>query len=145
VDPVLDYDAASAQTAQRDTIKRAKTFVNRIIYKSISLLKRMSMPIISRVPKALSAQTAFPKAKTAIGEYVEVQKLFQQVFHSDEEHDNFYADARQFDMLLHDHQEFHQLGETTVQVLYTPGHLPRHAFPCALEMLSLLGMHTILT
>jgi glyoxylase-like metal-dependent hydrolase (beta-lactamase superfamily II) len=41
----------------------------------------------------------------------------------DEEHDNFYADGRQFDMLLHDNQEL-QLGEMTIQVLSTPGHTP---------------------
>lgn len=122
LDPVLDFDAGSARTAQlhnekvEDFCRLKDLQVDYIIESHVHADHLTGAKYLS--------QTAFPHAKTAIGEHVvDVQTLFQQVFNLNAENDNFFPDGRQFDMLLKDNEEF-LLGETIIKVMSTPGHTP---------------------
>eukprot|EP00339_Tiarina_fusa_P001787 CAMPEP_0117009584 /NCGR_PEP_ID=MMETSP0472-20121206/8661_1 /TAXON_ID=693140 ORGANISM="Tiarina fusus, Strain LIS" /NCGR_SAMPLE_ID=MMETSP0472 /ASSEMBLY_ACC=CAM_ASM_000603 /LENGTH=308 /DNA_ID=CAMNT_0004711893 /DNA_START=44 /DNA_END=970 /DNA_ORIENTATION=- len=122
IDPVLDYDPASANTSHTHNDKVVDYCASRNLQVDYIIETHVHA---DHLTGADYLKSKFPKAKTAIGEHVtEVQRLFQQVFHLDATKDNFHADGSQFDILLRDGQTF-QLGEATpVRVLHTPGHTP---------------------
>lgn len=122
IDPVMDFDMASASTKQthNDSVvlfcEANGLQVDYIIETHVHA---------DHLTGAQYLASKFPNAKTAIGEHVkEVQSLFQQVFNLDSKKDNFEPDGSQFDLLLKDNQEFVLGRNTTVKVLYTPGHTP---------------------
>jgi glyoxylase-like metal-dependent hydrolase (beta-lactamase superfamily II) len=121
VDPVMDYDAGSARTAQEhnekveDFCKSNDLIVDYIIETHVHA---------DHLTGANYLAQKFPNAKTAIGENVKaVQEVFQKIFNLDAEKDNFLPDGSQFDMLLKDNQEL-ILGSSVIRVLHTPGHTP---------------------
>jgi glyoxylase-like metal-dependent hydrolase (beta-lactamase superfamily II) len=121
IDPVMDFDAGSARTAQTHNemvelyCQSKDLIVDYIIETHVHA---------DHLTGANYLATKFPNAKTAIGENVTaVQSLFKQVFHLDAKKDAFEPDGSQFDLLLKDDEEF-MLGTTPVKVLHTPGHTP---------------------
>jgi glyoxylase-like metal-dependent hydrolase (beta-lactamase superfamily II) len=121
VDPVMDFDAGSAQTAQNHNEKVE------LFCKSNDLIVDYIIETHVHADHLTGANylaKQFPNAKTAIGENVTtVQAVFKIIFNLDPKRDNFVPDGSQFDVLLKDEQVI-MLGKSQVKILYTPGHTP---------------------
>ena len=121
IDPVLDFDAGAARTAQ-DHNKKVETFCtsNDLI---VDYIVETHVHADHMTGAHYLAQK-FPQAQTAIGENVKmVQAVFQGIFNLNTDKDKFVPDGSQFDVLLKDGQEF-KLGNMTGRILNTPGHTP---------------------
>jgi len=121
VDPVMDFDAGSARTAQ-DHNEKVEVYC-----RSNDLIVDYIVETHVHADHLTGANYLagkFPNAKTAIGENVTaVQAVFQKIFNLDSTNDNFAPDGSQFDMLLKDGQIL-MLGTSQVKILHTPGHTP---------------------
>lgn len=115
IDPVLDYDAASARTstASADAVL---VFVRQHALRVEWILESHAhadhLSAAGHLHDALGAPVAIGRGIT------DVQTHFKQVFGLG---DDFVADGRQFDRLLDDGDEL-AIGSLTLQALATPGH-----------------------
>lgn len=121
IDPVMDFSSESARTGQihnekvEQHCKSNDLIVDYIVETHVHA---------DHMTGANYLAHQFPSAKTAIGENVKiVQALFKQVFNLDAKKDNFEPDGSQFDMLFKDEDQI-MLGNTSIKVMYTPGHTP---------------------
>ncbi len=117
IDPVLDYDAASARVSTRSADALLDTLATR----------RLKLAWIIETHAHADHLTAgdYLRRKTgagiAIGRgIVAVQQHFKTVFGLD---DGFVADGSQFDRLLDDGDVLH-VGDMTIAAVATPGHTP---------------------
>ncbi len=121
IDPVMDFDAGAARTAQEHNEKVE------LFCQSHDLIVDYIIETHVHADHLTGANYLagkFPNAKTAIGENVKiVQEVFQKIFNLDTEKDNFVADGSQFHMLLMDGQVL-MLGNTEMKIMHTPGHTP---------------------
>ncbi|WHZ19932.1 MAG: MBL-fold metallo-hydrolase superfamily [Rhodanobacteraceae bacterium] len=115
IDPVLDYDAAPARTANAsaDTLL---TFTQRRALRIAWILETHAHADHLSAAGYLHDATGAP---IAIGRgIIQVQAHFKQVFGLGDE---FVADGRQFDRLLDDGDEL-PIGSFAIRALATPGH-----------------------
>ncbi len=116
IDPVLDYDPASGEVDTRSVEKILNSASDKgydIIY---ALETHAHADHLSGAPY-IKAKTG---AKIGIGEHItKVQKIFRPVFNATD----LKTDGSDFDLLFKDGEVF-KLGETEIEVLYTPGHTP---------------------
>jgi glyoxylase-like metal-dependent hydrolase (beta-lactamase superfamily II) len=115
IDPVLDYDAASARTA-RSGVDRLLQAVRERHLKVAWILETHAHADHLTAAAYLKAQLGAP---VAIGTGIRaVQQTFARIFNLGEE---FAADGSQFDRLLVDGDSL-PLGNLAIRVLATPGH-----------------------
>ena len=115
IDPVLDYDADSANTSTEfidNILKYIKT--NKLTLKYILETHVHADHLTSSdfIKKELGAQTV-------IGDHiVSVQSVFKKVFNLDQ---SFKQDGSQFNRLLKNNDEL-MFGNCTIKAMHTPGH-----------------------
>jgi glyoxylase-like metal-dependent hydrolase (beta-lactamase superfamily II) len=115
IDPVLDYDAASARTSTA-SVDAVLTFVRQRALRVEWILETHAHADHLSAAGHLHDATGAP---VAIGRGItDVQAHFKQVFGLGEE---FVADGRQFDRLLDDGDEL-AVGSLRVRAIATPGH-----------------------
>jgi len=115
IDPVLDYDAASARTSTA-SVDAVLTFVQRRALRVEWILETHAHADHLSAAGHLHDATGAP---VAIGRGItDVQAHFKQVFGLGEE---FVADGRQFDRLLDDGDEL-AVGSLRARAIATPGH-----------------------
>ncbi|TAN01026.1 MAG: MBL fold metallo-hydrolase [Rhodanobacteraceae bacterium] len=115
IDPVLDYDAASARTSTASA-DAALAFVRQRALRVAWILETHAhadhLSAAGHLHDALGAPVAIGRGIVA------VQAHFKDVFGLD---DDFAADGSQFDRLLDDGNEL-QAGSLAIRVIATPGH-----------------------
>ena len=117
IDPVLDYDPASAQTSTR-SVDEVSRFIERE-----SLRLHYVLETHAHADHLSGSQLLKRRhdAKVAIGARItEVQQTFRDLFDLGPE---FRVDGSQFDRLLHDDETL-VAGSLAVKVIATPGHTP---------------------
>jgi glyoxylase-like metal-dependent hydrolase (beta-lactamase superfamily II) len=117
IDPVLDFDAAGAQTGV-DSARKVLSFV-----REHDLTVHYVLETHAHADHLSSSQLLRRElgAKVAIGARItEVQETFKDIFDLGED---FAVDGSQFDQLLHDGETLHA-GRLAVEVIATPGHTP---------------------
>lgn len=121
IDPVMDFDAGAARTAQQHN-EKVESFC-----RSNDLIVDYIIETHVHADHLTGANylaSKFPNAKTAIGENVRiVQEVFQKIFNLDTEKDDFVPDGSQFHMLLKDNEVL-MLGNMEMKIMHTPGHTP---------------------
>lgn len=118
IDPVMDYNPANGRTSQTHNDKVVAYCQEHALQVDYIIETHVHA---DHMTGAAYLKLKFPLARTVIGEHVkEVQALFRGVFNLK---DSLIPDGSQFDMLLHDGQEF-ALGNTAVKAWHTPGHTP---------------------
>ena len=117
IDSVLDYDAASGRTS--------KDSANKLI--GHVKAENLSVEWILESHAHADHLSAAPYLKQhlggslAIGAHItDVQKTFSKIFNFEPE---FNSNGKQFDRLLNDGDQI-ALGESSIQVMHTPGHTP---------------------
>ena len=117
IDPVLDFDQASGQTATRS----ADDIINYVN------AEKLTVQWVLETHLHADHLTAAPYLKerlggeTVIGAHVSaVQKTFSEIFNAGKE---FVADGSQFDRLVNEGDKL-PLGELEISVIHTPGHTP---------------------
>jgi glyoxylase-like metal-dependent hydrolase (beta-lactamase superfamily II) len=121
IDPVMDFDAGSANTAQDHNEKVVQFCITNNLNVQYIIETHVHA---DHLTGANYLAQKFPNAQTAIGENVKtVQEVFQSIFNLDEKKDKFVPDGSQFSMLLKDGQEL-MLGKTPIKIMHTPGHTP---------------------
>lgn len=122
IDPVMDFDMASAHTGQDHNEKVANLCESRGLEVDYIVETHVHA---DHLTGAQFLHKRFPNAKTSIGEHVkDVQALFKGVFNLHAKEDQFEPDGSQFCLLLKDNQEFVLGNNTPVKILHTPGHTP---------------------
>ncbi len=117
IDPVLDYDAASARVSTRSADALLDTLATRQL-KLAWIIETHAHADHLTAGDYLRRKTG---AGIAIGRgIVDVQQHFKTVFGLD---DGFVADGSQFDRLLDDGDVLH-FGDMTIAAVATPGHTP---------------------
>ncbi len=117
IDSVLDYDAASGRTS--------KDSANKLIEHVKA--ENLSVEWILESHAHADHLSAAPYLKQhlggslAIGAHItDVQKTFSKIFNFEP---GFTSNGKQFDRLLNDGDQI-ALGESSIQVMHTPGHTP---------------------
>ena len=117
VDPVLDFDAASARTSTQSADQLLAYVKAQDLAVQLILDTHVHADHLTAA-HYLREQTG---AKTAIGSHIaSVQKTFAKIFNAES---SFKSDGSQFDVLLDDEQNF-AIGELQGRALHTPGHTP---------------------
>lgn len=117
IDSVLDYDAASGRTSKDSAnklIEHVKAF-------------QLSVKWILESHAHADHLSAAPYLKQQLGGSIaigalitDVQKVFSKIYNFEPE---FESNGNQFDRLLIDGEQI-TLGESSIQVMHTPGHTP---------------------
>jgi glyoxylase-like metal-dependent hydrolase (beta-lactamase superfamily II) len=117
IDPVLDFDAASARTSTRSAQRIADAAKARGLKVQWILETHVHADHLS-AGDWLRQQLG---GRLAIGARIrEVQARFKTFFHLGED---FHADGRDFDHLFEDGEAF-RIGQLQAQALWVPGHTP---------------------
>ena len=117
IDPVLDYDPASAQTST-ESIERVARFIEAERLKLRYVLETHAHADHLSGSQMLKRRFG---ARIAIGARItEVQRAFKRFFNLPP---SFAVDGSQFDRLLHDGESI-EAGALRVDVIATPGHTP---------------------
>lgn len=119
IDPVLDYDAASATTSTL-SIEKLLNYLNEQQLKVHFILETHAHADHLSGAHELVAHY-LPNARIGIGERITlVQETFKQVFNFP---NSFRTDGSQFHRLFKENEEV-KAGSLTFKVLFTPGHTP---------------------
>jgi len=114
IDPVLDYDEKSGQTATRNADRMLDFIAEKGLSVEWILDTHPHADHFSAAPY-LKRKTGAP---TAIGEHVvEVQKLWKDIYNWPD----FAADGSQWDKLFSEGEEF-SIGSLRGRILFSPGH-----------------------
>jgi glyoxylase-like metal-dependent hydrolase (beta-lactamase superfamily II) len=117
IDPVLDYDQASARTST----KFADSIIARIGEAGLTLEWILDTHVHADHLTAMAYVKERLGARTGIGRrVVEVQAMFRDFYNLPRD---FPVDGRQFDRLFDDGETF-RLGAIEIAVMHTPGHTP---------------------
>lgn len=116
IDPVLDFDAASARTATTSV----QAIVDHVHAHDLQVQWILETHAhADHLSAGHWLKQGYPSARLAIGEGIRtVQKTFRPIFNLGE---HFPADGSQFDHLLNDGESFH-LGGIEARVIAVPGH-----------------------
>ena len=116
IDPVLDFDAASARTGTTS----AQAIVDHVVAHGLQVQWILETHAhADHLSAAQWLKQQFPSARLAIGEGIRtVQATFANVLDLG---DGFHADGSQFDHLLSDGEEF-RIGTLPARVIAVPGH-----------------------
>lgn len=116
IDPVLDYDHASGKFSV-DSAKKLLAFIEAKTLDLKWILETHAHADHLSAAPYLKLRTGAP---VAIGEHIrEVQNIFRPVFNLTD----ISGDGGEFDRLLKDGEQL-PLGETSIEVIHTPGHTP---------------------
>lgn len=116
IDPVLDYDHKSGKADIRSADAILKYAAEQGVTIGWVLETHAHADHLSGAPY-IKSKTG---AKVAIGEHIkDVQRIFRPVFNADD----VSGDGSEFDKLLADGETL-QIGNLTVEAIYTPGHTP---------------------
>jgi glyoxylase-like metal-dependent hydrolase (beta-lactamase superfamily II) len=116
IDPVLDYEHRSGK-ASAASADRVLAYARDVGLTIFLILETHAHADHLSAAHYLRKHTG---ARVAIGEHIrEVQLIFRPVFNLDD----VSGDGSEFDQLLCDGETI-RLGDTTIEVLYTPGHTP---------------------
>jgi len=119
IDPVMDFDFASARTGSTHNDEVA-AFCEKNKLDVLYICE--SHVHADHMTGGAGLRERFPDAKTGIGEHVTtVQGTFKKVFNLKEEFDE--DGYTQFDILFKDGQTF-ELGNLEGRIMHTPGHTP---------------------
>ncbi|PHS40173.1 MAG: MBL fold metallo-hydrolase [Robiginitomaculum sp.] len=117
LDPVLDYCEASGRTHTAAADQVIKFIQHNGLQTKYIIETHAHADHLSSAPYLKEKLGG----KTVIGAHIDaVQKVFGSVFNAEDE---FATDGSQFDILVHDGQEF-TLGNIKVTAIHTPGHTP---------------------
>jgi glyoxylase-like metal-dependent hydrolase (beta-lactamase superfamily II) len=116
IDPVLDYDHASGQTAMESAA--------RVLAKAAELGAKVELVLETHVHADHLSGAPYIKLKTGatvvIGERIrEVQAIFRPVFNAQD----VSGEGAEFDRLVRDGESI-KLGKLEIEVIATPGHTP---------------------
>ncbi|MDB5572181.1 MAG: beta-lactamase domain protein [Hyphomicrobiales bacterium] len=116
IDPVLDYDHNSGVVDTRSVEDALKVADEAGYTVEWALETHAHADHLSAAP-FIKAKTG---ARIGIGEHIkDVQRIFRPIFNASD----LKTDGSDFDHLFTDGERF-QIGDLTVEVLYTPGHTP---------------------
>ena len=116
IDPVLDFEPASATLSSKSADKVLKIVAD----KNLNLIWVLDTHAHADHLSAGDYIRETTGAKLGIGAHItEIQKTFTPLFMADDVEE----DGRVFDCLFEDGDTF-KLGEKTVRVIHTPGHTP---------------------
>lgn len=115
IDPVLDYDAASA-TISSHSLRELVLFIGEQQLRPKLILETHAHA--DHLSSARRLKEMYPEAQMAIGRnIIAVQQTFKEVF----DLDHLRADGSHFDLLL-DHHGTYTFGSISFKVYFTPGH-----------------------
>lgn len=118
IDPVLDYDAATAKVTE-NSVSAVAFFVESRQLNVHFLLETHAHA--DHLSGSQILKTKYPSAKMAIGSGITtVQKVFKEFFGLGS---HFKTDGSQFDQLFSDGEVF-SAGSLKFEVIFTPGHTP---------------------
>ncbi len=117
IDPVLDYDAASAQTSTHS----AQALVDYLQQHQLELQWILETHAHADHLSAAAWLQEHVGGHIAIGAAIsQVQRTFKDIYHLGDQQP---TDGSPFDVLWHDGDQFH-IGDLLVSVLHVPGHTP---------------------
>jgi glyoxylase-like metal-dependent hydrolase (beta-lactamase superfamily II) len=116
IDPVMDYDHKSGTVDTRS----AQAMLAAAREKRLSILWALETHAHADHLSAAPYVKAKTGARIGIGEHIkDVQRIFRPIFNATD----LAADGSDFDHLFRDGEAF-QIGNLSVEVIYTPGHTP---------------------
>lgn len=118
IDPILDFDPASAHTSTRSI----DAILDYVRYNDLKIQMILEThPHADHLSGAHTLKKHFPQAPLAIGAGIcAVQEIFREILQLG---NDFLVDGSQFDRLL-SHGERVQAGSLLFEVISTPGHTP---------------------